>query len=158
MGKPKRFFTINVIIDQFLNSKLGKKSQLIKNNDSRFLEYYFDPKNSGECAINLTVDKVEPYFVTIGIGEKILYEEYEGMDFPSELYIKDILESVALGKIEEIFTLQLGKAVEYNGLVKLKSHSDIEVHYKSFFYLPFIKCTYRKRMYEPWGCSEPATK
>ncbi|MDQ7048249.1 MAG: hypothetical protein Q9M92_01405 [Enterobacterales bacterium] len=114
-----------------------------------FSSYSFLPLNKEECSIIVTIEKNEPYFLTIEIGQKFRYEEYEGLKLPPVKYLNALLDSVFCGKVKEKRCIMLGLDVGYSIKIKLTGFDDINYKHKSIFLLNVIsnEVIYQ---YSPW--------
>lgn len=145
-----RFKQIMHVIDLF-NSDLSEDLVELEIEDSKhYVNFNYFPISETMCPLSITIDKVAPNFLTVEIGKKIVYEECEGLRLPDATYLKELINSVAGGKVLEKETFFFGRCVKYIGSVELDGYADIFIEKKSLPKLLMPDVEEKKYFYEPW--------
>ncbi|TQV70791.1 hypothetical protein FKG94_20925 [Exilibacterium tricleocarpae] len=145
-----RFRELLNVVEAF-NASLDENLVICEIEDNPiFINFDYKPISQSGCNLNITIDKCVPCFLTINIGKKIFYEEYEGQRLPNADYLNELMNSVSQGCVTEEETFSLGKCILHKGHVKLDSYEDIQVERKSIFGCMMPSRSKKSYEYKPW--------
>lgn len=119
-----------VIIHRLITSFLldARKDLVLLNvvEDPYCIVFEIQPLNIKACGLELTVGLSGDEHLTILIGDKIVYEEYEGMILPEDnVFIGSLLLAISVGDVEEIYMKVGNKIVAYKAFVHINGELDI---------------------------------
>ncbi|WP_028768308.1 hypothetical protein [Shewanella fidelis] len=118
--------TIHRLIESFL---LDDRKDLVSFKvveDLYCIVFEIQPKNKMACGLELTVGLNGDEHLTILIGDKIVYEEYEGITLPEDnVFIGSLLLAVSEGNVEEVYMKKGSQIVAYKAFVHIDGELDI---------------------------------
>ncbi len=141
---------IHSLIKSFL---LDDRKDLVSLNvveDPYCIVFEIQPLNIKACGLEITVGLSGDEYLTILIGDKILYEEYDGMIFPEDnVFISSLLLAISVGDVEEVYIKNGNKIVAYKAFVHIDGELDIII--KGNMPLdPNNKLEIKTVNYQPW--------
>ena len=87
-----------------------------------------EPRNKKSCELEVTVGLCGAEHLTIVIGDKIVYEEYEGMELPEDsVFIVSLLTAVSKGRVQEKHIIRGGKFIDFGASVFIHNGLDIVI-------------------------------
>ncbi|MDO6708998.1 hypothetical protein [Photobacterium sp. 1_MG-2023] len=145
-----RFNQLIHVIDT-LNSTLDRRLVKCSTEDAAaYINFDYFPVDRDKCRLSVTIDKNPPYLLTVNIGRKIFYEEYEGQALPDANYLDELIKIVMGGRVLEKETFFWGRCVIYSGSVIINGYDDILVVKKLMPYFLVSSGNEKIYSYKSW--------